>query len=423
LTIRQLKVDRRGPAQPLFLLFVGLSIATFACSSDGKPKPNVPPPPPEIDADTTPPPTLRDSGAADKAPTASPDAAPDAGSPGGGEAGAPDGGPIGSLLDNPTGPLPADLKDVGIFTSFPDITKADPRAFPFAPRYPLWSNGLDKVRYAFLPAGTKINNTVRDAWDFPVGTLIFKTFSVKDPANAARAIPIETRLIRRVATTGEIQEQWDFQVWEWNAAGTGATLADIKKRIPREVTIDGQKFTHNIPSIKDCWNCHIANKSVVIGFDELRLNWRGPATTGPTLLDQVNTKAWLMRAPTAPLPQVTGRTPAETSALEYMQANCVHCHNGEKMPREPGARYPALDLRYQNAVVETVNIMTMTVGTAPGPRVVPGDPMRSILFQAVLSVGDPTVNSEVKPMPLVGVDRMDPQAVTLLRNWIMQLPR
>jgi hypothetical protein len=230
-------------------------------------------------------------------------------------------------------------------------------------------------------------------------------------------------LVRRLATTGELQDQWGFEVWEWNAEGTAATLADIKKRIPRQVTIGGETFTHNIPSIKDCWNCHLARTSGILGFEELRLNWRGTATTGPTLLDQVNTKGWLTRAPMAPIPSVTGRNPTEVLALEYIQANCAHCHNGDKEIHEPGANYPALDLRYANAVGATVNTMTMTAGTVGGTRVVPGNPMNSVLFLAVLAVMNPTANTEVKPMPLVGVDRMDPQAVTLLRNWIMQLPR
>jgi hypothetical protein len=372
--------------------------------------------PPEVDAGTP-----GSGGAPGTGGTSGKDGgAADTGSASDTGAGSGDGGPAGSIIDNPLGPLPMDLKDVGIFTAIPDLTKVHPRAFGFTPRYPLWSNGLEKVRYAVIPNGMKINTSKRDAWDFPVGTLFFKTFSVKDPANAAKTIPVETRLIRRVSTTGEVFEQWEFNVWEWNATGTAATLLDLKKRVPREVTVDGVKFTHNIPSRKDCWNCHIANKAPIIGFDELRLNSKLTPTATTTQLDQVVAKQWLTQAPTPPIIEVTGRTPAEKAALEYLQANCSHCHNGEQ-PLEPGARYPALDLRYTQAVKNTVNVMTMSVGTAPGIRVVPGDPMKSILFLAVQAIGNPSANMEVKPMPTVGVDRMDPTAVQLLRDWIMAL--
>jgi hypothetical protein len=78
----------------------------------------------------------------------------------------------------------------------------------------------------------------RDAWDFPVGTLFFKTF-FQDPGRAASSGPSETRLIRRKATTGAPNEQWEFFVWQWNADGTGASLAEIRNRIPVTVTLGG----------------------------------------------------------------------------------------------------------------------------------------------------------------------------------------
>jgi cytochrome c553 len=342
------------------------------------------------------------------------------GDTGTGDTGTSDGGPVTSLLDNPTGPMPKDLKDVGLFTAYPALTTVDARAFAFEPRYPLWSNGLEKARYAVLPKGKQIDTTMRDAWEFPVGTLMFKTFSFKDPAMAGKLRPVETRVIRRVADTGLFEDQWDFQVYQWNDAGTGATLADIKKVIPRQVTVDGETFTHNIPSIKMCWNCHIANKAPVIGFDELRLNWKpGSATT--TLLDQVVAKQWLTKPPVAPLLEVTGgRTPLETSVMEYLQANCAHCHNGE-MPRQPGARYPMLDLRSDKLIKSTVNVMTMSVASAAGTRIVPGDPTKSILLLAMKAIADPAANTEVKPMPAVGVDRMDKKNVDMVEQWIKAL--
>ncbi len=96
------------------------------------------------------------------------------------------------------------------------------------------------------------------------------------------------------------------------------------------------------------------------------------------------------------------RNPVEKQVLEYAQANCVHCHNGVREPREPGQRYADLDLTPGALVRSTVNQQTMSTGTAPGPRVLPGDPMRSILLQALRAVDDPTISTEVKPMPLVG---------------------
>jgi hypothetical protein len=404
-------------------------LVALGCASEAPPTKRPPPPEEEEKLDAAKPMTVpKDAGAPDKAPAVSPDMGKSPDLEGGEQTDV--GGTAGTLIDNPTGPMPMDLKDVGIFTAIPDLTKVHAKAFAFSPRYPLWSNGLDKVRYAVLPDKTTIDTTARDAWSFPVGTLFFKTFSYKDATG--KAIPVETRVIRRISTTGEVYKQWQFHVYEWNAAGTSATLATLLvdpddpkntnsplKRIPRMVSQDGQMFTHNIPKVSDCWNCHIANKATIIGFDELRLNSKlGAATT--TQLEQVAAKGWLSKPPVAPLIEVTGRNPAEKAALEYLQANCAHCHNGEEA-QEPGARYKALDLRYQNAVKQTVNVETMTVGTAAGIRIVPGMPAKSILLQAVKAIADPAANMEVKPMPTVGVDRMDQTAVNLLTTWIMSV--
>ncbi len=328
-----------------------------------------------------------------------------------------------SLFENPLAPLPTNLKDVGLFAAFPRTDQVDPRAFAFEPRYPLYSNGLDKARYVVLPAGTKIDTSTRDSWDFPVGTLLFKTFGFKDPASDGALKPVETRLIRRVANTGAIEAQWQFKVWEWNADATEATLLEGRRRTPREVLVGGQTITHNIPRLGDCWSCHIANKSPVIGFDELRLN-HGVGSAQETLLQQVVAKGWLTTAPQTPFLEVpSGRNPLEKQVLEYATANCVHCHNGVQETREPGQRYAALDLTPARLVASTVNQMTMTSGTAPGVRVVPGDPARSILLLALRAVDNPDANTEVKPMPLVGVDRADQTAIDLFQRWITALPR
>jgi hypothetical protein len=428
-------MNKRLRPIPSSLLVAALFLGAGACQQDPNtpapdPGPTMPapkkdasadkPPATTEDANTIPPVGVKDAETTDGGIEAAPmtDGSAHDGSISDGST---DGGPVTSLLDNPTGPMPKDLKDVGLFTAFPALTTVDPRAFAFEPRYPLWSNGLEKARYAVLPAGKKIDNTIKDAWEFPVGTLMFKTFSFKDPAMGGKLRPVETRVVRRVADTGAVEDQWGFEVYQWNDAGTAATLADIRKVIPRQVTVDGETFTHNIPNIKMCWNCHIANKAPVIGFDELRLNYKpAPATT--TFLDQIVAKQWLTKPPVAPLLEVTGgRTPLEKSVMEYLQANCAHCHNGEAMPRQPGARYPMLDLRWDKLIKSTVNVMTMSVGTASGTRIVPGDPSKSILLLAMKAIADPAANSEVKPMPTVGVDHMDKKAVDMVEMWIKGL--
>ena len=329
-----------------------------------------------------------------------------------GDAGARDGGSK-TLIDDPLGDLPQDLADVGIYTAMPSLTMTDPRAFYYEPKHPLWSNGLDKSRFMILPKGAKIDTSVRDTWNFPVGTLFVKTFSYRDPGG--KVIPIETRLIRRVLDAGEVFDQWTFDVYEWDAGATGAKLIDIKLRTMRQAIVDGKTILHNIPKLADCWNCHIANKTPIIGFDELRLNSMLQGQT-QLQLDKVIGSGWLSAAPAKPWVAITDPNPLQEQVFQYIQGNCAHCHNGEDR-LEPGARYPALDLRWDKILKNTVNVMTMTVGTASGYRIVPGDPMKSILFLGVSRTG----SAEVKPMPLVGVDVVDAKAVEMLRQWMTAL--
>jgi hypothetical protein len=340
------------------------------------------------------------------------------GADGGGMAGRDGGGAPGmSLLDNPTGPLPMDLKDVGLFTNFPDTTQANPRAFLFAPRYALWSNGLDKGRYLVLPQGQKINTTNREQWDFPVGTLLFKTFGFNDPAMGGKFRPVETRLIRRLMATGTRTDQWEFAVWEWAEDGQSATMLNIRNPKERMAVISGQTITHEIPSRTACRECHIANLITVIGFDELRLNAPLPGQT-KTQLHEVIDRQWLTVPPRAPFAQITDTDPLRKQVREYVHGNCGHCHNGEESVENVTRVF---DVRYTaakpNAFLENT-INKMTEGrTLPGTRIIPGNPDESRLWQGFAR----QAMAELKPMPPVGVQTADKEMVDKMRQWILSL--
>src|SRR5262245_54422664 len=129
---------------------------------------------------------------------------------------------------------PASLRATGLFA---DGLQVRPDNLPFAPQYPRWSDGADKRRWIHLPAGTAIDAS-RPEWSFPVGTRLWKEFSV-----AGRRV--ETRLIERGA------DGWHFSAYAWNAAGTDATLvpaAGAEVALPRGA--------YKIPSEVDCRACH-----------------------------------------------------------------------------------------------------------------------------------------------------------------------
>src|SRR5688572_32525951 len=100
--------------------------------------------------------------------------------------------------------LPPDLAATG----YDEVEKT-----AFAPQYPLWTDGASKRRWIHLPPGAAIDATRPDDWVFPVGTKLWKEFSLGGRR-------IETRYIERLA-----DGRWRFTAYAWNAAGTEATRA------------------------------------------------------------------------------------------------------------------------------------------------------------------------------------------------------
>jgi hypothetical protein len=320
-----------------------------------------------------------------------------------------------SLIENPLASPPVSLAMVGIFPTLTDLGQLHPRAFAFEPRHVLWSNGLDKLRQVVLPSGARIDTSNREYWDFPVGTLFFKTFSFKDPAMGGRDRPVETRIIRRLADTGARADQWEFLVYEWAEDGLSASLRDIRLAGPRVVSVDGQTITHQIPSRTECRQCHLANVTPIIGFDELRLNHTLPDQT-ESQLEQVIARQWLSTPPPLPFEEVSGgRNPLETEILGYMHGNCGHCHNGAESAENITRVF---SLRYRDFVANTIGRMTEG-RTRTGIRIVPGMPDASILF---LAFQRDTNDPELNRMPLIGVQVPDAAVVANLRDWILALP-
>jgi hypothetical protein len=318
----------------------------------------------------------------------------------GSEAGAGAGGSSSFLDGDLDGPLPTRLSELGLYPD-PEVRSTfHARAVYYEPGYPLWSNGSAKQRFIALPRGASVD-TSSASWEFPVGTLFLKTFSYPDGSNGERAI--ETRVLRRT------DESYEFAVYRWNEEQTDADLLDGKKSIPVEVEIDGERFEHEIPSTLQCRSCHESQDARVIGFDALRLNHALEGAT-ETQLVALSDRGVLSELPDeAPVIEADDATTRE--ALGYLQGNCVHCHNGSDGPAS------AFDLHYPVALENLIGVET-TSELFGGLRVSPGDPEGSALYRGI--AGD-VEGGDAQPMPPVGVQRIDPDAVTLFYDWILAL--
>jgi hypothetical protein len=360
-----------------------------------------------------------------------PDAGPD-GAPAPGDGGTC--APASSLLCNPTGKMPKSIKDTGLFPMAPDLTKHSPRMIPYVPDPPLWSDGLEKDRLILLPEGQKIDNTT-SRWVFPIGTIFIKTF-LDDSGAGGKPRAIETRFIRRVGDENAFTE-YDFYLYEWNAAGDDATLlVDDRNGSDQDfknvkVTINhtsksgtplkingGMPFDHTLPSRAMCGDCHTENGvtfQTFIGFDQVRLD--------KTQLQAFDDLFKVKGKPSIAIADTTPPNPLLLKAKRFVFGNCVHCHN--KMGKQ-------FDMHPDVFVQNTVGKPTMAQSVEPPAgwlRVVPGDPEKSVLYVQARRTPLPMPNmaggNRLRPMPPIGVAdiAVDQEGLDALKMWILSLKK
>ncbi|MDP4605124.1 MAG: hypothetical protein NWS68_03095, partial [Erythrobacter sp.] len=242
-----------------------------------------------------------------------------------------------------------------------------PHVYPYALNTPLWSDGADKLRFIYLPAGTQLAADGEGLLQFPVGAAIIKTFAYGE--GKARRL-IETRVLLHRA------DGWVALPYRWNAEQTEATLALAGGRIDL-TTPAGEAISYAIPNKNQCKTCHGKDGAVIpIGpkARNLSADWladmgrngrlAGDTSAGDRLPD------WRTHA--------TG--PAAPLARAYLDVNCAHCH-------QPGggASNSGLDLRWEQSDAHAIGILKRPVAAGRGAgghdfSILPGQPDKSILL-------------------------------------------
>jgi mono/diheme cytochrome c family protein len=218
-------------------------------------------------------------------------------------------------------PLPERLSETGLFA--PGGTRVAADAIAFSPQYPLWSDGTRKRRWIQLPPGTAIDASRIDAWEFPVGTKIWKEFGY--------GRPIETRFIERLA-----DGSWRFAAYVWDADGRDAVLAPEGGTVVSVADAPGGRYA--VPSRGDCVACHEGPSVPVLGFTALQLSPdRDPLAPhadrtrdGLADLRSLAARGVVRNLPAEALataPRIDAPTPTARAALGYLHGNCGHCHN------------------------------------------------------------------------------------------------
>jgi mono/diheme cytochrome c family protein len=310
-------------------------------------------------------------------------------------------------------PAPS-LRDTGLYADW-DTKRVDAAKIRFSPQYPLWTDGAVKTRWMELPPGTFIDASNPDVWQFPVGSRFWKEFTFSRRA--------ETRLIEHTA------EGWKYATYAWNDDETEALLVP-ERGIARSVVIRGD-VRHGIPSRSDCRSCHEGSPQRILGFSTLQLSAdRDPNAPhaeplpdgGVTLRTLV--ERGLVRGLPAHLadgaPRIAATTATTRAALGYLHGNCGYCHTrtGELASLKFSLQYPFTEpFEYPPALETTIGHISKYVPSmwdAPGERVRPSDPDRSVLAFRMGS------RNPVSQMPPLGSRLVDEEAVALIRKWIAE---
>lgn len=276
----------------------------------------------------------------------------------------------------------------------------------YEPGFQLWSDGLEKARYIYLPPGTRIDTADMNEWMFPVGTRFWKEFRWHGRR-------IETRFLEKQGP-----DLWRRTTFVWDADGTDAREATAGRTIALEA-----HGPYDIPGSDDCGRCHGGRRDNVLGFEALAL--AAPGATGLTLARLV-AAGGLTRAPAATTTSAPG-TPLDRDALGWLHMNCgVSCHNTNPAA---GASFAGLDLKLaangamdprQTAALRTaLGRPTTALGfrdpTAPKVRIVPGRPAESAVYVRAASRA-PTLS-----MPPLASHLIDREALAMLARWILAL--
>ena len=314
-------------------------------------------------------------------------------------------------------------KQLSEFGFFENPQKQIPAAgvVPFRLATPLFSDGADKFRFVYLPKAQPAKYDPDEAFGFPVGTALIKTFAFpadyRKPREKLRLI--ETRVLLHQA------DGWQAWAYLWNDQQTDAILKIAGAKVSiSTVGTDGAQlsFEYSVPNKNQCKACHAFNGKITpLGPKARNLNTDYAYASGSeNQIARWAAAGLLSGMPTpAEVPAATDWRDAAASlekrARTWLDVNCAHCHRAEGPASNTG-----LFLTFNEDVPVRYGVMKRpaAAGRGSGDRefdIVPGKPDRSILIYRVES----TVPGIM--MPELGRHIADRDAVKLLSDWVASL--
>ncbi len=300
---------------------------------------------------------------------------------------------------------------------------------------PLFTDYAQKLRTVWIPGNEPAAYNGEDVFDFPVGTVITKTFYYPRGQAAGEVLKsapthvedLDTSTVQLIETRvlARREEGWVALPYVWNAEQTDAVLkrtGDVK----RLVLIGGEKttpFAYIVPNVNQCAGCHAVDSTsralYPIGPKARHLNKEMIyADTAQNQLAYWHELGLLGDYPDeAPANAVWTDAARSISdrARAYIDINCSHCHS-DKGPADTSG----LHLTPETPVGPNLGLCKTPIaaGRGTGNRefgIVPGDANASIFSYRMASTELSIM------MPELGRTLSHGEGVELIKAWINSL--
>lgn len=307
---------------------------------------------------------------------------------------------------------------------------------------PLFSDYASKYRFVFVPEGRAAAYTEHEAFDFPVGTVLVKTFSM--PADTAfrgfDASGLDERLIETRLLIHR-EKGWVGLPYIWNDDFSEAELQIAGGVVPVTTVHNGVQLDidYRVPDKNQCKQCHQYNAvngegSTIspIGPKARLLNRALDYASGPdNELDYWVKQGILTGVPvdlssiqTVPAYHdsdaslLAGKSDAELTQLAtgYLDINCSHCHRPQGSASNTGLYMEFWRDIHDEPTQRGLCKQPTTYALSGLPYdIVPGDIENSILHYRMAS----TLPGDL--MPELGRTVVHEEGLALVSAWIKRL--
>lgn len=311
---------------------------------------------------------------------------------------------------------------------------------PYDLNTPLFSDYALKARAIYIPEGTTIDYVDNEVFDFPVGTVILKTFYF---AEDAREPDVDHTLIEtRVLILHE--DGWQAYPYYWNEEQTAAVLVPSGKNVDIDL-IDNRgeqrSAKYRVPSRNQCKSCHIRKDEdtgdtigfLPIGPKARHINRDYVYADGEkNQLEYLEERGWLQGMPDIDdVPRAydfsivendgvdsLDADALEKAAVDYLDINCAHCHSPTGVQGVSSQFFLNHDYT-GNKLNRGICKQPGSAGNAAGGNtydIVPGSAEESILYYRM--------HTEVRGhmMPVLARSLEHTDGTDLVKRWIDEMP-